>query len=30
MRWSLSIQDFNIELEHIEGKKDANADYLIK
>ena len=28
MRWSLSIQDFNIELEHIEGKKNPSADYL--
>ena len=28
MRWSLSIQDFNIELEHIEGKRNSSADYL--
>ena len=28
MRWSLLIQDFNIELEHIEGKKISSADYL--
>ena len=28
MRWSLSIQDLNIELEHIEGKRNASADYL--
>ena len=26
MRWSLSIQDFNIELEHIEGKRNSSAD----
>ena len=28
MRWSLSIQDFDIELEHIEGKENCSADYL--
>ena len=28
MRWSLSIQDFNIELEHIEGNRTSSADYL--
>ena len=28
MRWSLSIQDFNIELEHIEGKRNSRVDYL--
>ena len=28
MRWSLSIQNFNFELEHIEGKKNSSADYL--
>ena len=28
MRWSLSIQDFNIKLEHIEGKKNSSADDL--
>ena len=28
MRWSLSIQDFIIELEHIEGKRNSSAEYL--
>ena len=28
MRWSLSIQGFNIELEHIEGKRNSSAHYL--
>ena len=27
-RWSLSIQDFKIELEHIKGKRKSSVEYL--
>ena len=30
IRWSLSIQDFNIQLENIQGKRNSSADYLCR